>query len=167
MTDLLLLLLSLAGAATLGYVAGPTYSRVRAWRSGYDTGYQRGGTDAQKAIGIWDNLRPEDILHAWAYLNDQPIDGLVGGPVGDGHDGGYYQEGYSDGYARGCIDMQMMLDAWEDGLGGLIQTSCRCCQKPLLVPEEDALDLCLVCLRGKGGDTNDPCAAHVGTRRGV
>jgi hypothetical protein len=43
---------------------------------------------------------------------------------------------------------------------GKIDTACRCCGIALRVPEEDALDLCAVCLRGKGGDTNEPCAIH-------
>lgn len=50
---------------------------------------------------------------------------------------------------------------------GAIHTFCRCCGLSLRVPEEDALDLCAVCLRGKGGDTNKPCSAHPGQQEGT
>ena len=42
----------------------------------------------------------------------------------------------------------------------MLNVLCRCCGKPLRVPEEDACDLCLVCYRGKRGDTDEPCRAH-------
>ena len=42
---------------------------------------------------------------------------------------------------------------------GKIETACRCCGLALVVPEEDALDLCGRCFKGKGGDKDGPFAA--------
>lgn len=39
---------------------------------------------------------------------------------------------------------------------------CRCCGTAIEVTPEDAVELCVACYRGKGGDTNDPCTAHPG-----
>ncbi|KKK69169.1 hypothetical protein LCGC14_2936740 [marine sediment metagenome] len=41
----------------------------------------------------------------------------------------------------------------------LIDSACRCCGVGIQVVPEDAVDLCLACLQGKGGDTNAPCKA--------
>lgn len=43
---------------------------------------------------------------------------------------------------------------------GVVELTCRCCGLKVMQPEEDAVDLCAACYRGKGGDTDEPCAAH-------
>lgn len=42
----------------------------------------------------------------------------------------------------------------------LLGVPCRCCGLPLLVPPEDACDLCVACYAGKGGDTDLKCTVH-------
>ena len=43
---------------------------------------------------------------------------------------------------------------------GVIETVCRCCNKAIRIPEEDAVDLCGLCFGGKDGDTDKPCTEH-------
>ncbi len=40
---------------------------------------------------------------------------------------------------------------------GLIDGRCRCCNNPIQITPEDAVKLCLLCFRSKGGDTDVPC----------
>jgi hypothetical protein len=45
----------------------------------------------------------------------------------------------------------------EEDRDDLIDGVCRCCGVPLKITPEDAVDLCLACYRGKGGDTDELC----------
>lgn len=60
----------------------------------------------------------------------------------------------------GEIDVAKIPDVthlFHEETGELIDGRCRCCNNPIQITPEDAVELCLLCFRGKGGDTDEPC----------
>jgi len=76
-------------------------------------------------------------------------------------------------YTKGCTSCEALArwaelqpgallptaETEEEVRDDLIDSACRCCGVGIQVVPEDAVDLCLACLQGKGGDTNAPCKA--------